>query len=70
MTTRDEFGLTPRLREVLQGYADGGTRETIAAELGISAGSVKTYLDRAKTALRAKNNMHAVAEALRKEVIA
>ena len=64
-----DFGLTVRRLQVLQAYADGGTRQTIAAALGVSQGAIGMHLVRCVTALRAKNAMHAVAEAIRKELI-
>lgn len=67
--TRDHFGLTPRQREVLQLIADGGTHHTVAENLGLSFRTVESHMHSVLAAMRAKTAAHAVAEAIRKEVI-
>jgi PAS domain S-box-containing protein len=57
--------LTPREREVLQLSADGGSTEEIAAQLGLSSGTIKTHFQHIYDKLDAGDRVAAVATALR-----
>lgn len=61
--------LSRREIEVLQRCAYGMKAETIAAELGVSAHTVREHLDRARIKLDARNLTHAVALAMRAGLI-
>jgi len=61
--------LTPRERDVLRLLADGLSNELIARELGISARTVRTHVQRAIDRLGATTRTHAVATALRESLI-
>jgi DNA-binding NarL/FixJ family response regulator len=56
----DRSGLTPREREVLALVARGRTNRVIAAELAISAGTVRSYLSGVLAKLGAANRTQAV----------
>ncbi|HEY6457183.1 MAG TPA: response regulator transcription factor [Steroidobacteraceae bacterium] len=51
--------LTPRQREILQLAAEGASTARIAAQLGISAGTVRNYLSEAILKLGAANRIEA-----------
>lgn len=57
--------LSPREKDVMIWMALGETKAQVAARLGISALTVRTHLDRARTKLGAVNTVNAVVEALR-----
>jgi two-component system nitrate/nitrite response regulator NarL len=61
--------LSDREREVLGLIAGGRTTEQAAAELHLSATTVRTHVERAMQKLSARNRTHAVAEALRQRLI-
>ena len=61
--------LTERECQVLTAMSYGMERKDAAALLGISLETVKTRLDHARRALRAKNTTHACCEALRRGLI-
>jgi DNA-binding NarL/FixJ family response regulator len=61
--------LTERERDVLRLLADGRANEGIAAELGISAETVRTHIRKAMDKLDADTRTHAVATALRQSLI-
>ena len=69
MTTRDDFGLTHRQREVLQLVADGYTHRDIAAALGLQIKTIDSHVSTICGVLRARNGTHAAVEGVRKEVI-
>jgi DNA-binding CsgD family transcriptional regulator len=56
--------LTPRQQEILLWSCRGKTYADIAAILGLSSGTVKTYLDTARHKLNAVNITHAAAVAV------
>jgi DNA-binding NarL/FixJ family response regulator len=56
--------LTPREREIVGLMAQGGTTDTIAAQLQLSVETVRTHVRNAIRKLRARNRVHAVAIAL------
>ena len=60
-----ENPLTVREREVLQKVAIGATNAQVAHGLGISIGTVKTYLERAQEKTQARDRASTVAVALR-----
>jgi DNA-binding NarL/FixJ family response regulator len=57
--------LTPREREVLQGFAAGLTAREVAAQLHISDGTLRTHMDRVRTKLHARTQAQAVVFAVR-----
>ena len=62
--------LTKRQLEVLQAIADGETVPQIARREQRSVSTIESVLQRARVALRGKTTTHAVAAALRWELIA
>jgi DNA-binding NarL/FixJ family response regulator len=68
-TEADLPALTPREREVLTLLADGLANETVGAQLGISAETVRTHLRKAMAKLEADTRTQAVAPALRQALI-
>jgi DNA-binding NarL/FixJ family response regulator len=65
----DRPTLTERESEVLALLADGLSHEEIAQRLQISAETVRTHLQKARSRLGAENRTHAVATALRRGLI-
>jgi DNA-binding CsgD family transcriptional regulator len=61
--------LSARQRTVLLHLGDGLTVPEIAARLGIAETSVKMFVRRAARKLGAKSQLHAVALALRRQLI-
>lgn len=61
--------LSAREAAVLHHLSKGASDARIAHMLGIGEGSIRTYVDRAKTKLGVKTREHAVAEALRRRLI-
>jgi DNA-binding CsgD family transcriptional regulator len=61
--------LSPRERDVLIWTALGLKNSEVAEQLGISALTVRTHLDRSKTKLGAVNTVNAVVEAFRRREI-
>lgn len=57
-------GLTERERQILRGLREGFSNQQIAAELAISALTVKNHVQRILRKLGASNRAHAVARAL------
>lgn len=55
--------------KILKLLSAGFTAEEIAAEIGISAGTTKNYIELLKRNYKAKNSAHLVAIALRGNVI-
>ena len=55
--------LTPREADVLEAAADGAPVETIAANVSLSAGTVRNYLSSASAKLGVGNRHEAVAKA-------
>jgi len=64
------LSLTERQQEVLQLFADGEALREIALELGIAHQTVKNLMIIVRERLGAKSSTHAVAIALRNELIA
>lgn len=64
-----QITVTKRGREVLECLSRGLGYSGTAEVLGISDQTVQTHLKNAMRALRAKNQAHAVAEALRRGLI-
>ncbi len=65
----DRYDLTDRQREILTLVADGVCRQQIAATLHISLETVKSHLKAIRLRLGATNNAHAVASAMRRNMI-
>lgn len=65
----DQSTLTPRQVEVIQLCADGVPYYAIAYRLGITPGSVKAHMFQIRAALHAKSTAHAVACAIRMNII-
>ena len=65
----DAGPLTPREREVLALLAEGLTSADAAAQLGLSAETIETHVRRALRKLGARSRTHAVALALRLELL-
>jgi PAS domain S-box-containing protein len=65
----DAGPLTPREREVLTLLAEGLTSADAAAHLGLSAETIETHVRRALRKLGARSRTHAVALALRLELL-
>jgi DNA-binding NarL/FixJ family response regulator len=61
--------MTERLRQVLQGMADGKTNDEIAAWLHVSPNTVKSHRLRLLAALEAHNAANAVALGIRAGLI-
>ena len=61
--------LTEREVEVLRGVAGGKSNKTIASELGISEGTVKTHMKSILPKLDASDRTHAVMIALRRGIL-
>ncbi len=68
-TNVDDVHLTGREREVLQLLAQGRQLEEIALALGIGSETVRTHLRKASDRLGATNRTHAVAIAIRHNLI-
>jgi DNA-binding CsgD family transcriptional regulator len=66
---RDRATLSAREVDVLQLVARGGTNRDVAADLGISIETVKTYLDRVYTKLGVTDRAAAVREGLHRGLI-
>jgi DNA-binding CsgD family transcriptional regulator len=64
-----ELHLSMREREVLQLIADGLGNREIAQQLFLSQETVKTHVSNVRTKLRARSRSHAVAIALRRDLI-
>lgn len=63
------FPLTPEQLKLLEAWADGLRPDMQAAYLGISRTALKRRQERLVRHMHARNRAHAVAEALRREVI-
>jgi DNA-binding NarL/FixJ family response regulator len=61
--------LTDRQRQILQMFADGAHTERVANALGLSTETVRTHTKRILAKLNASTRTHAVAVALRAQVI-
>lgn len=61
--------LTDRQRQILQMFADGAHTEKVANALGLSTETVRTHTKRILAKLNASTRTHAVAVALRAQVI-
>lgn len=61
--------LTERQRQILQMYADGAHTERVAEALGLSTETVRTHTKRILAKLNSRTRTHAVAEAIRAQVI-
>lgn len=59
----DQHGITPREYDVLRRVATGETNPEIAAALGLTRNTVKTYLQRLLEKLGARNRVEALARA-------
>ena len=57
--------LSPRETQALQGTADGKTRDEIAAEWGVSVGTVHNHIRLVHAKLDTETTNHALAIALR-----
>jgi DNA-binding NarL/FixJ family response regulator len=64
-----DLGLTARERDVLRLLADGHSNESIGRELFISPDTARTQLGTAMAKLGVSTRTHAVADALRRELI-
>jgi DNA-binding CsgD family transcriptional regulator len=62
--------LTQRELSVLKIASDGRTADEIADVLGLGMETVRSHLKKARTKLGARNSAHAVAEAMRRFLIA
>lgn len=67
--TPDDFGLTARQLRILQGLADGESLDDIGRDLGVAWSTTRNDLHRATRALGVTNKIHAVAAAMRKDLI-
>jgi DNA-binding NarL/FixJ family response regulator len=65
----DAGALTVREREVLELLSAGHTTEAVAGSLFLSPATVRTHVESAMRKLGASNRVHAVAQALRLELI-
>lgn len=64
-----ELSLTDRQREILQMYADGVHTERVAEALGLSTETVRTHTKRILAKLGANTRTHAVAIAVRHQLL-
>jgi LuxR family quorum sensing-dependent transcriptional regulator len=62
--------LTQRELSVLKIASEGRTADEIARALGLGIETVRSHLKKARTKLGARNSAHAVAEAMRRLLIA
>lgn len=65
----DEYGLTPREREILQLLVDGPTMQGIADHLGVSYHTVDTHIRSIYDKLHVHSRSGAVAKALRERLV-
>lgn len=63
------FGLTEREINILQILADGNDYAEVAKRIGCAHESVKNFVREIKSKLGAQDRVHAVAIAMRKELI-
>jgi DNA-binding NarL/FixJ family response regulator len=68
-STADDYGLTPREREILQHLVDGLTMKQIAAELHLSHHTVGNHLRNIYHKLHVRSRSNAVAKALREDLV-
>ncbi|HYT30581.1 MAG TPA: response regulator transcription factor [Actinomycetota bacterium] len=68
-SSRNDTSLSRREIEILQGIASGSATKELARDLGISAHTVKTHLERIFDKLGANDRAQAVAIALRKGLV-
>lgn len=61
--------LTPRQRQVLQHFADGLSTEEVAKRLGLSDETIRTHAKASLARMGARDRTHAVAKALRANLI-
>jgi DNA-binding NarL/FixJ family response regulator len=61
--------LTPRQRQVLQYFADGLSTEQVAQRLGLSDETIRTHAKASLSRMGARDRTHAVAKALRANLI-
>jgi DNA-binding NarL/FixJ family response regulator len=61
--------LTPRQRQVLQHFADGLSTEQVAQRLGLSDETIRTHAKASLSRMGARDRTHAVAKALRANLI-
>jgi DNA-binding NarL/FixJ family response regulator len=61
--------LTPRQREVLQHFADGLSTEQVAQRLGLGDETIRTHAKASLSRMSARDRTHAVAKALRANLI-
>jgi DNA-binding NarL/FixJ family response regulator len=65
----DDYGVTPRQRDILRLMADGLVKKEIADALNISVTTVSTHMQRVYEKLHVTTNTGAVAKALREKLI-
>ena len=65
----EDYGLTPRQRDILRLMADGLVKKEIAEKLNISVTTVSTHMQRLYETLHVTTNTGAVAKALREGII-
>jgi DNA-binding NarL/FixJ family response regulator len=68
--TAERAGLTKRERDVLELIADGFTDSEIGSELRLSEFTIKSHVKRLLVKLSARNRAHAVALAVRRDLLA
>jgi len=68
-TDREEYGLTPREREILQLLVDGLKMRQIAGELNLSYHTVGNHLRNIYHKLHVRSRSSAVAKAIREELV-
>lgn len=68
-STLAKLELSPTETRLIQLFADGRQRNEIAAELGVSEETIKTYLKKAYARLGARNAAHAVAIGFRNGIL-
>ena len=65
----EDYGLTPREREILQHLVDGMTMKVIAGELNLSYHTVGNHLRNVYRKLHVRSRSSAVAKALREDLV-
>jgi DNA-binding NarL/FixJ family response regulator len=64
-----DLTLTDRQREILQMFADGYHTEKVASTLGLSTETIRTHTKRILAKLNANTRTHAVAIAVRAQIL-
>ena len=67
--TEDQYGLTPRKKEILRSLAQGNSYKMVASELSISTDTVRTHIKRIYKKLQVHSQVEAVTKATGERLI-